>query len=85
MIIAETLKRLINYDAATLTQLIQTAGYKDDKFTSCKFLGMTNGGQFVYMVVFLVEGGTDSTKVYINHREHKVSIKVDESEFWQYN
>lgn len=67
MIIAETLKRLINYDAATLTQMIREAGYKEDKFTSCKFLGITNGGQFCYFCVFHVEGGTDSTKVYVTY------------------
>ena len=69
MIIAETLKRLINYDAATLTQLIRQAGYKEDEFTSCKFLGITNGGQFCYFAVFHVEGGTDSTKVYVTYNK----------------
>ena len=76
MIIAETLKRLINYDAATLTQLIQTAGYKDDKFTSCKFLGMTTGGQFCYFCVFHVKGGTDSVKVYVTYDQAEGTVKA---------
>lgn len=77
MIIAETLKRLINYDAATLTQMIRAAGYKDDKFTSCRFLGITNGGQFCYMCVFHVEGGTDSAKVYVTYNHAQGTVEAD--------
>ena len=68
MIIAETLKRLINYDGAQITQLIQQAGYKYDRFTGAKFLGITNSGDFCYMAVYPVEsGGTDSVKVFVNY------------------
>ena len=85
MITAETLQTLIGLRAPELNSMARANGYKGPAFSSCKFLGITNGGELCYNAVFLVEGGTDSTKVYINHREHRVIVKVDESEFWQYN
>lgn len=74
MITAETLKTLTSFTAPALSRAIQDAGYKGDTFSSCKFLGITNGGQFCYMGVFHVEGGTDSTKVYLtyNHAQGRV-------------
>jgi hypothetical protein len=77
MITAETLQTLITFTAPALSRAIQDAGYKEDKFTSAKFLGITNGGQFCYYVVFHVEGGTDSTKVYLtyNHANGTVSAE----------
>lgn len=77
MITADTLKTLTEFGPQGLTTLIQRAGYKEDKFTSCKFLGITNGGQFCYYVVYHVEGGTDSTKVYLtyDHAAGKVSAE----------
>ena len=77
MITAETLTTLTTFTAPALSRAIQDAGYKEDKFTSAKFLGITNGGQFCYYVVFHVEGGTDSTKVYLtyNHANGTVSAE----------
>ena len=78
MITSETLKELISYHAPTLTKLARESGYKGPAFSSCKFLGITNGGQFCYMAVFLVEGGTDSTKVFLeyNHTMDRVFTDV---------
>lgn len=75
MITAETLEVLTSYSPQFLTAAIRKAGYKEDSFTSCKFLGITNGGQFCYMAVYPVEGGTDSTKVFLtyNHAEDRVT------------
>lgn len=67
MITADTLKTLTTFTAPALTRAIRDAGYKEDEFTSCKFLGITNGGQFCYYVVYHVDGGTDSTKVYLTY------------------
>jgi hypothetical protein len=77
MITAETLTTLTTFTAPALSRAIQDAGYEEDKFTSAKFLGITNGGQFCYYVVFHVEGGTDSTKVYLtyNHANGTVSAE----------
>jgi hypothetical protein len=74
MILAETLEALTSYSPQYLTRAAQNAGYKGPEFTSCKFLGITNGGQFCYQAVFHVKGGTDSTKIFLtyNHAEDRV-------------
>lgn len=77
MITADTLKTLTTYTAEDLTQLIQKAGYKEDKFSSSKFLGITNGGQFCYFAVFKVEDGTDSTKVYITYNQARGVVSAE--------
>jgi hypothetical protein len=77
MITAETLKTLTSFTAPALTRAIQDAGYKGDSFTSSKFLGITNGGQFCYFVVFHVEGGTDSTKVFLTYDPTKGSVSAE--------
>ena len=76
MILAEQLPTLISIRAPELTRLAKEGGWPGPAFSSCKFLGITNGGELCYMAVFLVEGGTDSTKVYINHRDNKVTTEV---------
>jgi hypothetical protein len=72
MITAEKLQEMISYHAPTLTKLARESGYKGPAFSSCKFLGITNGGQICYMAVFLCEGGTDSTKVFLTHTAGRV-------------
>ena len=74
MITADKLTLLTNMPAVMLTMAAREAGYKGPVFTSCKFLGITNAGQFCYFAVFHVKGGTDSTKVFLtyNHAEDKV-------------
>jgi hypothetical protein len=74
MITPDTLKELISYHAPTLTKLAKESGYKGPAFSSCKFLGITNGGQFCYMAVFLVKGGTDSTKLFLTHTGGRVTV-----------
>jgi hypothetical protein len=77
MITAEKLETLTTFTAGALTRAINLAGYKGDMFTSSKFLGITNGGQFCYMVVFHVEGGTDSTKVFLTYNPADGTVKAD--------
>jgi hypothetical protein len=67
MITADKLALLTNMPAFMLTMCAQEAGYKGPEFTSCKFLGITNGGQFCYTVVYHVKGGTDSTKIFLTY------------------
>ena len=67
MITADTLATLTTFTAPALTRAAKDAGYRGPDFTSCKFLGITNGGQFCYFVVFHVKGGTDSTKIFLNY------------------
>ena len=81
MITAEQLQTLISYRAPELTRMVKENGYIGPAFSSCKFLGITNGGQFCYMAVFLVEGGTDSTKVFLTHKGGRVIADVELTEW----
>lgn len=66
MITADKLKWGSTLDTVTLTALVYGGPTsRKEKFTGAKFLGLTNGGEFCYMVTFRVEGGTDSTKVFV--------------------
>lgn len=66
MITPDVLKEMTSYVAPQLTKLARDNGYKGPAFSSCKFVGITNGGQICYTAVFLCEGGTDSTKVFLS-------------------
>ena len=77
MITAEALKEMIAYRAPELTRMAKESGYKGPAFSSCKFLGITNGGQICYMGVFLCEGGTDSIKVFLTRRGDRVIADVE--------
>jgi hypothetical protein len=74
MITAETLEVLTSYSPQYLTKVAQNAGYTGPVFTGCKFLGITNGGQFAYLAIYQVKDGTDSTKVFLSydHTEDRV-------------
>ncbi len=52
MITADKLQYLVTLRAQELTALIRKSGYKEDKFKSAKFLGMTNAGMFFYSCVY---------------------------------
>jgi hypothetical protein len=75
MITADTLEVLTDFGPLYLTRAAQDAGYRGPNFTSCKFLGITNGGQFCYQAVFQVEGGTDSTKVFLSY-DHEMDMVI---------
>ena len=68
MITSERLQSLITF---TPNALHVALGKKvaDYEFVGAKFLGLTNGGQFCYSVVYKAEGfeGTDSTKVFLTY------------------
>ena len=81
MITAEALKEMVAYRAPELTRLAKENGYKGPAFSSCKFLGITNGGQLCYMAVFLCEGGTDSIKVFLRRTGGVVKADVEVSEW----
>ena len=74
MITPDTLKTLTTFSAPALTRAAKEYGYKGPAFSSCKFLGITNSGQFCYMAVFLVKDGTDSTKVFLTHTAGRVIV-----------
>jgi hypothetical protein len=68
MITAEKLKLLISFPPSALQQSL---GVDNVTFTGSKFLGMTNGGEFCYSVVYRAPSfeGTDSTKVYLKYNQ----------------
>ena len=66
MITAERLQLLTSYNAGALQKSVGPRA-EGLEFTSSKFLGITNGGQFCYRVVFHVKGGTDSAKVFLSY------------------
>ena len=77
MITADKLALLTNMPAAMLTMAAQDAGYTGPEFTSSRFLGITNGGQFAYTVVFQVKGGTDSTKIFLTYNPAEGRVIAD--------
>lgn len=74
MITPDKLKEMTSYVAPQLNKLARDNGYKGPAFCSCKFIGITTGGQICYQAVFLSKGGTDSTKVFLSHTEDRVIV-----------
>ena len=77
MITADTLNILTTFTAPALDRAARDAGYQGATFTGCRFLGITNAGQFCYMAVFAVKGGTDSTKVFLTYDHTHSSVSAD--------
>jgi hypothetical protein len=77
MITADTLKTLTSFTAPALTRAAMDAGYKGPEFSSCKFIGITNGGQFCYTAVYHVKGGTDSTKIFLTYNHARGTVIAD--------
>ena len=77
MITADTLNILTTFTTPALDRAARDAGYKGPAFTSSRFLGITNAGQFCYMAVFQVKGGTDSTKVFLTYDHTHSSVSAD--------
>ena len=64
MITADRLKTLIALTAQDLTKLIRKAGYREDRFLTAEFLGMTNAGMFCYLCLYPGEF-KDQCKVFV--------------------
>lgn len=77
MITADTLKTLTTFTTHGIKMALHQSGYTGCSFKSCKFLGITNGGQFCYSVTYYddtLEGEvTDKVFLTYNHAENKVS------------
>jgi hypothetical protein len=65
MITADTLKTLTTFTAPALQRALGKKAKQT--FTAAHFLGITNGGQFCYLVNYKTENGTDSTKVFLTY------------------
>jgi hypothetical protein len=77
MITADKLALLTNMPAVMLTTGIQAAGYKKDKFTKAKFLGMTNGNQFCYRATYIEDNEEQECKVFVNYDPTADKVSVD--------
>jgi len=77
MITADKLTLLTNMPAVMLTTAIQAAGYKKDKFQTAKFLGLSNGKQFVYNVTYIEDNEIHSTKVFVDYDPTVDRVSVD--------
>ena len=69
MILAETLKDLMNFTTRDLEKILDTSGYSMCAFEGSKFVGMTNGNQFCYLVSYYDEAGTgeqETAKVFVS-------------------
>jgi len=78
MITAETLAHITQFSAPALTRAINLAGYTEDKFTSARFLGITNGGQFCYLCTYKADDGEiEKTKVFLTHDSATGHITAD--------
>ena len=67
MITAERLAFLSNMSADMLTAAIKQTGYKNDRFQTAAFLGMTNGGEFCYATTYVEDGELHKTKVFVKY------------------
>jgi hypothetical protein len=77
MITAERLAVLTSYNSGALHKALgnKAEGYE---FTGCKFLGITNAGQFCYHVVYKIdEKGRDSTKVFLTYNPAEDRVIAD--------
>ena len=77
MITADKLSLLTNLPAVMLTTAIQAAGYKKDKFTKAKFLGLSNGNQFVYSATYIEDNEEQVCKVFVNYDPTADRVSVD--------
>lgn len=77
MITADKLALLSNMPAAMLTAGIRQAGYKKDKFQTAKFLGLSNGNQFVYSATYVEDGDVQTCKVFVSYDPTQDKVSVD--------
>lgn len=78
MITTETLNQLTKLGPYALSRLLAISGYTGASFKSTEFVGITNGGEFAYKVVYYDDAGTgkdevDKVFVKYDHATNKVS------------
>jgi len=65
MISADTIRRCANLDSTALERIIRKS-YREDRVTKSEFLGITNGEQFCYSIVYPRYNGIAATaKVFV--------------------
>lgn len=68
MITAETLQTLTTFTAPALTRAMCLAGYGDQGYTTARFLGLTNAGQFCYQCTRPDGDAVHTVKVFLTHQ-----------------
>lgn len=71
MITAEVVTQLTTLKPYGLARILATSGYTGASFKSAEFVGITNGGEFAYKVVYFDDAGTGKDEV------GKVFVKYD--------
>lgn len=67
MILADTVATLTTMTPKTLAKALDARGYKNCKFDSSKFLGLTKGKQARYSVTFKEDGKLQTGKVFVTY------------------
>ncbi len=65
MLLKQNVLELVSMDVTTLNRIVRNSGYKDAKFDTCEFVGITNSGDFCYKTSYFEDGGYDFAKVYV--------------------
>jgi hypothetical protein len=76
MITVDRLKTLTSFTPVALSQSLSQSGYKGAKFMSAKFVGISNGGEFCYSVVYDDEDGLGplNGKIYLSYDHANDSV-----------
>lgn len=77
MITADKLKELTSYTPEALTRIVRASGYKQDSVNECRFLGMTNGGDFCYRVDYDDFGEMTTTKLFVKYDSSTGAVTAD--------
>lgn len=65
MLLKSHIEELLAMTAGTLSRIARDSGYKDARFDTCEFVGITNSGEFAYKASYYEDGGYDFTKLYV--------------------
>ena len=79
MITADTLKTLTTLGPSGLSAFLFNSGYQGWQFKSTKFLGITNGGQFCYSMVYDDRDGLgeQTGKVFLTYDHATNTVSAD--------
>jgi hypothetical protein len=67
MITAKNVRYMIDIPLEHMKAIALQNKIKGYDIVGVQFLGMTNGSEFCYTIVYRVDGGTDSTKMFLRY------------------
>lgn len=79
MLTSEKVRILISLTPTSLSQVLKHSGYTGCFFKNTEFLGITNGNEFCYKVVYFDDAGTgeETGKVFVKYDNVNDSITAD--------